>query len=503
MGIKNNVLFLGERKDVSSLLAIADICVLPSLSEGMSNAILEYMAAGKPVIATDVGGNPELVKNGFNGLLVEKEDAQGLKEALLKLIQDKEKRQIMGQNGLSRVKAEFTMEAMMAQYEKLYEQAATPPSAPGNGNIRVLHLVSSGGLFGAERVILNLASQDNGSVTSWVGAINNKHNPHLEIIQEAQNAGLKTAIFDSRSQADLKTLSLIKRFLKENSINILHTHNYKSDITGFLAARLARVKWTATVHGWTSTDSKLHWYELLDRFVLKFAAKVICVSQNNYDRLLQKGIKKSSLAVIANGVDLEQFSSTGSDQGLKKNFGIGSHEIVITIVGRLGEEKGHKILFNALSLIVPQCPDFKCLVVGDGPLRKRLEEQVNDLNLSPRIIFTGNRKDMAGIYKICDILVNTSFTEGLPMTILEAMASGLAIIATRVGAVPHVIKNEKNGILLEPGDPDTLSRAIIGLLKDADKRKALARQAFKDVCEHFSEQRMAKNYKNLYQGLVK
>jgi L-malate glycosyltransferase len=124
MGIKNNVLFLGERKDVGSLLTIADICVLPSLSEGMSNSILEYMAAAKPVIATNVGGNPELVKNGYNGLLVKKEDVEGLKVALLTLIQDKEKRQIMGQNGLLMVKTKFTMEAMMAHYEELYEKAA-------------------------------------------------------------------------------------------------------------------------------------------------------------------------------------------------------------------------------------------------------------------------------------------------------------------------------------------------------------------------------------------
>lgn len=498
MGIKNNILFLGERKDVCNLLTIADICVLPSLSEGMSNAILEYMAAAKPVIATKVGGNPELVKNGFNGLLVEKEDAQQLEGALLTLIRDKEKRRIMGLNGLSRVKTEFTMEAMMAHYDRLFTEMA-----PRNDGIKILHLVSSGGFFGAERVILNLASQNNGSVIPWVGAINNKHNPHLEIIQEAQKAGLKTAVFDSRSQADLKTLFSIKRFLKENSIDILHTHNYKSDIIGFLATRLTRVKWVATIHGWISSDSKLRWYESLDRFVLKFAGKVICVSQNNFDMLLNKGINQGSLAVIANGVDLEQFSCAGPNQNLKKSLGIEPQEIVIAIVGRLGEEKGHKVLFKALSSIAPQYSDLKCLVVGDGPLRKKLQEQVNALNLSRHIIFIGNRQDMPDIYKICDILVNASFTEGLPMTILEAMASRVTVIATRVGALPLVIKNEENGILLDPGDPDTLSQAIIGLLKDVDKRKALAQQAYKDVCEHFSEQRMAENYKNLYQELIK
>jgi glycosyltransferase involved in cell wall biosynthesis len=369
--------------------------------------------------------------------------------------------------------------------------------------LRVLHLVSSGGFFGAERVILNLASQQkDGAVISCVGAINNKHNPHLEVIREAENDGLKTAVFDSCSQADLRTIFSLRNFLKKNNIDILHTHNYKSDITGFLATRLTKVKWVATMHGWISTDSKLRWYESLDRFVLKFAGKVICVSQNNYDRLLNIGIDKDSLAVIANGIDLEQFSRAGSNQNMRKSLGLDTHDIVIAIVGRLGEEKGHKVLFKALSLITPQYPDLKCLVVGDGPLMKELQEQTNSLNLSHHIIFTGNRKDVADIYKICDILVNASFTEGLPMTILEAMASKVTVIATRVGALPQVIRNEENGILLEPGNPDTLSQAILGVLKDVNKRKALAQQAYKDVCEHYSEQGMAEKYKDLYQGVI-
>lgn len=481
MGLKDQVLFLGERKDVSSLLTIADICVLPSLSEGMSNAILEYMAAGKPVIASNVGGNPELVQNGYNGLLVDKENSGQLKDALLDLLQNKEKRLTLGQNGLSMVKTKFTMQAMLAHYEKLYV----------NGGIRVLHLVSSGGFFGAERVILNLASQQKeGEVLSWVGAINNEHNPHLEIIQEAQRTGLKTAVFDSRSQADLKTVSSLRDFLKVNNIDILHTHNYKSDITGFLATRLTKVKWVATMHGWISSDSKLRWYESLDRIVLKFAQKTICVSP------------QAGLTVIANGVDCGQFYPAQVDQNLKKSLGINSHETVITIVGRLGEEKGHQILFKALDLIIPQYPDFKCLVVGEGLLMKTLQEQVSSLKLSGHVIFTGNRKDMPEIYRICDILVNASFTEGMPMTILEAMATKVAVIATSVGGVPGVIKNEVNGLLLKPGEPESLSLAILGLLKDTDRRKALSQQAFKDVNEKYSQQRMAENYKNLYQGLM-
>ena len=490
LGVKDKVLFLGQRTDVGELLAASDICVLPSLSEGMSNAILEYMAAGKPVIATNVGGNPELIQNGSNGLLVDKENSEQLLDALLDLIGNKEKCRIMGQNGLLRVKTEFAMEAMMAHYEKLF-----------NPDLKILHLVSSGGLFGAERVILNITSQ-NRDTDFWVGALNNQHNPHLEIIQEAQKLGLKTAIFDSRIQADFKTVYSIKKFLKDNNIHILHTHNYKSDIMGFLATRFTRVKWVATNHVWHSTDKKLRFYEAIDAFVLKFAATVFTVSREIKDDLLRKGFQENKIHVIHNGIAVSQFGDASARKNLRYSWNVSEQDALLAIVGRLAPEKGHEILFKTLKKVIQEHPSVKCLVVGDGPLKSKLEAMVLDFGLSGHIIFTGIRKDMPGVYCACDMMVNTSLIEGLPMTILEAMASRLPIIATKVGAVPQVIKNEKNGILLEPGNPDALFRAIISLANDSSKRQALAQVAYKDVREHFSDRRMSEEYKNFYQKLL-
>ncbi|HBR15673.1 MAG TPA: hypothetical protein DD723_09095 [Candidatus Omnitrophica bacterium] len=120
--IRNHVLFLGKRNDVSWLLDGADVCVLPSLSEGMSNAILEYMLAGKPVVATRVGGNPEVVKDGETGILVEPKDVAGLAEALSALLKDGALRKRMGEAGRDRVDQVFSMEEMVARYERLYEE---------------------------------------------------------------------------------------------------------------------------------------------------------------------------------------------------------------------------------------------------------------------------------------------------------------------------------------------------------------------------------------------
>ncbi len=496
LGIKDKVFFLGKRDDVQQLLSLADICVLPSLSEGMSNAILEYMSAGKPVVATNVGGNPELVQDGVNGLLVEKEDADAIKNALLVLIRDKAKCQAMGNAGLARVKAEFSMAAMVGRYDRLFNDLLFKKK------IRILHLVSSGGLFGAERVILNLAARTKDAVC-YVGALHNVHNSHLEVIDEAKNLGLPTAVFESHGQLDFGTVFKIKRFLRDADIDIIHTHNYKSDILGFWASRFAGKKWVGTNHLWHSTDGKLKFYETLDAFFLKFADKVTAVSQEIKDDLLRKGFKNEKVAVIDNGIHIEKFQNDRNAGQLKRAlFHLNEDSFVVAIVGRLAQEKGHDIFLKAAKTIVEKYPHVKFLIIGDGPLRGPLETMAVQLGLSRNVIFAGIRNDMPRVYAMCDLMVNASSIEGLPMAILEAMAARVPMIATRVGAIPKVIHDQKNGISLEPGDAGALARAMAELIEDAQKRERFAEAAYKDVCERFSDGRMAQRYREIYEEVL-
>lgn len=367
--------------------------------------------------------------------------------------------------------------------------------------MNILHLVSSGGLFGAEKVILNLAGQ--GKDSTWVGALYNRHNPHLEIVEEAKKAGLKTIVFESKGRVDFKTAREIQRFLKEHQIDILHTHNYKSDIVGFLATRFSPTQWVGTNHVWHSTDSKLRFYESLDAFVLRFAKIIFTVSKEIKDDLIAKGFPASKLHVINNGITISQFNQTSQRNVLRSSFGRTEKDILLVIPGRLAPEKGHEVLFKALNLVIPRVPHIYCLVVGDGPLKNDLEALVKSMKLEKHVIFTGIRKDMPDIYNACDVMINASFIEGLPMVILEAMASRLPIIATKVGGVPNVLRNKENGILLDPGKPEDLAEAIIELSSDPLKRKHLAHQAYEDVCQDYSDEHMAKNYYSYYQTLIK
>jgi len=489
LGIADKVLFLGKRGDISNLLRIADICVLPSLSEGMSNSILEYMAASKPVIATNVGGNPELIQNGVNGLLVEKEDTQQLKDALWLLINDAEKGWEMGAAGYALAKREFSMSAMFKRYEHLFH------------GVKVLHLISSGGLFGAERVVLNLATKTDG-ITTFIGAIHNHHNPHLEIIDEARNLGLNTVVFESKGRLDFKTIHRVQKFIRDYKIDILHTHNYKSDIIGFLAAKTTGIQWVATNHLWHSRDEKMRFYEGIDAFLLKFAHKVIGVSSAIKEDMMQRHLKAERLEVIDNGVPVEKFDRLSQRGRLRSLLRVAAHDCLVMIVGRLEIEKGHEIFLKAAAEVVQHVPHVKFLIVGDGPLMDHLKRLTQDLNLSDLVFFTGILEDMPSVYAAGDIMVNASYTEGLPMTILEAMASHLPIVASDVGSVGTVIQNGDNGLLLKPGDPQTLAAAIINLVKDPCKRALLSEKAYQDVCTRFSDTHMARKYKQVYEDIL-
>ncbi len=488
--LERHVLFLGKREDVSRFIEAADICVLPSLSEGTSNAILEYMAAGKAVVATRVGGNPELIREGVDGLLVAPGDSRALKEALLTLIEDPEKRQSMGQNARQRAQKEFTIPQMMREYENFYQALLIK---------KVLHFISSGGFFGAERVALSLARHLNhGKFIPMIGAIEDERNPHLEIVHKAREAGLKTALFKSRGRWDWRTSRLLKKFIRQNRIDIVHTHNYKSDLMGLLATAGNGVPLLATVHGYTKMSRPVRWYEKLDRWLLKaFFRRVVVVAEN-----ILPDLKAQKRQVIPNGLDVNRFSY---DPVLRKTarsrYGISDEEAVIGTVGRLSREKNQAMLIEAADQIQKEFPLVKFLIVGDGPEETYLKALVRDKNLEKHILFTGLIDDISSLYPALDIFVLTSLTEGVPLSLLEAMACARLVVATKVGGIPQIIWHGKNGFLVAPGDVTGLVKVLGRVVKDRSLFLEMGREASDFIRKHYSLEHMVEKYERLYEEI--
>jgi glycosyltransferase involved in cell wall biosynthesis len=365
--------------------------------------------------------------------------------------------------------------------------------------IRVLHLISSSGFFGAENVLLEIVKELRYThFLPVVGVIKNLYNPHLEITEEAKRNELSVEIFPCAGRLDLRTILLMRAFLKAQKIDIIHTHGYKSNLYAIAATLGKNISMITTCHNWLSESPKMKLYAWLDKFFLKRFDRVVAVSESVKQEILRHNISHRNLLTIYNGIDIKRFSNHRRTNSIRKEFGIDQSYKVIGFVGRLSKEKGVIYLMEAAEEVLKECPKLIFLIVGDGPLRKELQRKYD---FAP-IIFTGIRNDVPEVYQCMNIFVLPSLREGLPMVLLEAMASRLPVVATRVGAIPAVIMDKETGLLIEPGDQDPIKESLLYLLKNPKMAKAMGRNGYRYVQEHFSSKKMAGAYLDVYRELI-
>jgi len=363
--------------------------------------------------------------------------------------------------------------------------------------MKILQLISTCGFYGAENVVLELSRslRDMGHDVI-VGCLVNSDelNRSRDLSDAARTAGLETVLFTSDKKVSLKDLITLRRFMAYRHIEIVHSHNYKSNFYGLLASVGLPVRLYSTSHNWPDKSLKMQSYKLLDILQLRFFHRVVAVSDDVMKELRRWRIPDDRTSVILNGIDVQRFSSSADLSRVRKELGIGKECIIVGTIGRLTVEKGHLIIIEAARQIVAAAPETKFLIVGDGPLMDNLKRQTRDLPF----IFTGVRKDVEDLYCLMDIFILPSLTEGLPMSLLEAMCSGRPVIASDVGNIGTVLKDPSMGILIKPGSAGQLAKSVLALIADERLRCTMGAAARKRVQEFFSRGTMADMYNNLY-----
>jgi glycosyltransferase involved in cell wall biosynthesis len=231
--------------------------------------------------------------------------------------------------------------------------------------------------------------------------------------------------------------------------------------------------------------------------VLKRFSAIAAVSDAVKECLLQTGIPAEKIRIIPNGIDVQAFERAEALPELRS-----SEEKVIGVVARLDLKKGFAYLLAAVRELKNFSHRFKVVIVGEGPDRKAIEQMIERYGLQETVLLAGQQSNMPGAYAAIDIFVLPSLNEGLPMTVLEAMAASRLVIATRVGAIPSVIEDGKTGLLVDPGDTAGLRDAIARLLSDADLCRRMAVQAHEWVTRHFTADAMARQYRPLYEEVL-
>lgn len=366
--------------------------------------------------------------------------------------------------------------------------------------MKVLQLISSEGFYGAENVVAALTRDlEQRGHSVHIGVFENAHVAPNQVATEFESRGLQVVRIPCRRRFDPAAVRSIRETIRVHDIDLVHSHGYKSDIYAYLANRRTGTPLLATSHLWTRQTAAVRFYEFLDARVLRSFHGVVAVSDRIASELCRAGVPHSKIKIIDNGIDLAPFDSAAPRLASELNKG---SRLLIGTVGRLVAQKGMTFFLSAAQQLLKEFPGLLFAIVGDGPDRARLEQMTQDLGIDKKVRFTGARNDMPSVYASLDVFALASIGEGLPMALLEAMASGTPVVATEVGAVPKVVLPGKSGMLVRPGDAGELAQAIACLVRDPGLRERLAQNARQQVREQFSSQVMTQNYCRLYDELV-
>jgi glycosyltransferase involved in cell wall biosynthesis len=290
----------------------------------------------------------------------------------------------------------------------------------------------------------------------------------------------------------------LTRLLRRERVTILQTHGARANFYGRIAGRLAGVPVIiSTVHNSLKdyeVRSLRRWlYAFLLRLTLPLVHRIVCVSEANRRDLTEECPAASAKAyTVYNGVDPSTFPSQLDRQTVRQKFGITQGPVLVTIA-RLTEQKGHRYLIQALPRLLQTWPQLCCMFVGEGELRDALHHMAIDLGVEQACRFMGVREDIADILAAVDVVVLPSLSEGFPFVLLEALAMGCPVVASRVNGIPELIENQKTGLLVSPRDPHALMVAIREVLSNPTAASKMGAEGRAVVRERFTVDRMVAN----------
>lgn len=363
----------------------------------------------------------------------------------------------------------------------------------------LLHLKTSASIGGAETLITYWARYlDKDKFNQF--AIFAENGP---LVKTMENLGIKVeCLIMLKTFKGFTQLSKLVSFLKQNRIDLVHAHGARANFWGSFASLLTGVPIISTEHGIDLWRDSNYLFNFIDRFSARINKCRVGVSEAVCNMLKNKGVNLDKIVCIENGLDVESFNITIDIGSKRAEFGIRDGTKVIGTVGRLVEQKGHKYLIDAFKLIENRFLDLKLLIVGDGPLMNTLKEQVLNIGIEDKVIFTGQRTDIHELLAIINVFVLPSITEGLPLVLLEAMAAGKPIIASAVSGIPYIIEEGVDGLLVRPKNIHDLSEKIPMLIINERLASNLSKKAREKVLLKYNAADMIKKYENLYIRIV-
>jgi glycosyltransferase involved in cell wall biosynthesis len=275
----------------------------------------------------------------------------------------------------------------------------------------------------------------------------------------------------------LRAVRELVQMIRDTGAQILHTHDWRSDVVGLLAARKAGIPIVTTIYVWFNRPFKVWLMEKIDGFVIRYFDYVTAVSRATLEQTFQRGVKRDRGGLLISGMSNERFRGSVDRDAVRGRFGIAPDEIVYTYAARLYPEKAHDILVDAFHKAAREQPNIRLLILGVGPLEEAIRAQIRNLGAGDRIHMPGFVKEIPDVLRSVDVMVHASYAEGIALAIYEGMLAGLPVIGSNVDGTPEVVLPGKTGWIVPPGDSESLRKAILEAATRPDLREIYGRQA--------------------------
>jgi L-malate glycosyltransferase len=362
---------------------------------------------------------------------------------------------------------------------------------------RVLQVVLSLNPGGTERLVIELTRRLCDAIPMAVCCLDEPG----EWAAELQRAGIVVESLRRRQGFDARLGRDISRIARANGASVMHCHQYSPFVYGSLARMWgANCRMVFTEHGRLSDARPSRKRRAVNVIFSRLADRVFAVSEDLRRHLVEEGFRADTVDVIYNGIDLGPGMNGGRSHRVREQFNLEPSALIVGSVGRLDPVKDIATILAAM-VDARRSHPAELIIIGDGPERVRLETGATESGIGRHVHFLGYRSDARDWLGACDVYVNTSVSEGISLTILEAMAAGLPVIATRVGGTPEIL-DSTCGILVPPRDPQAVANALVQLACDPERRHTLGQAARRRVEERFTLDRMIQQYGDVYRAVA-
>ncbi len=372
--------------------------------------------------------------------------------------------------------------------------------------INVLELRSVHGTGGGpeKTILLGAARADTARVNVIVCYIRDERDKVFGLDTWARSLGVNYIEVPERHSFDLSLLGRLTTIVRDHDIDIVHAHEYKTDLLAWLLARRTGVVALATAHGWTGQSARERFvYYPADKWVLGRFPRVIAVSSDIRRELIRFGATPERVTVILNGIDPDAFRRRPERaREVRSSLNVEPDTVLIGAVGRAERQKRFDQLLEAFARIAPSFPRLRLAIVGDGSLLPALREQTRLLELHERVIFTGHRTDIADLHNAFDVFVQSSEYEGTPNAVLEAMAMETPLVATDAGGTAELFVDGREGLLVPRQNVTALADAIVRAVSDPGQSRQRATAARHRIETDLSFETRTRRLEAIYGELI-